>query len=221
MSSKLIPTKPLLILLYGFPGSGKTYFSRQLCENLQAAHVQGDRIRSELFEQPSYDKKEDAVVAQLANYITGEFLNSGVSVVYDINAARGRQRHDLRELARKAHAQTILIWLQIDVESAFTRSVKRDRRKADDKYAATVDRSSFDDIIGSMQNPKAIEDYVVISGKHVFKTQFSAVTKRLRELGLVDLSDIKGHVAKPGMVNLVPNSTGGRVDMSRRNIVIR
>lgn len=219
--AKIVPVKPLLVLLYGFPGSGKTYFARQLCENLQAAHVQGDRIRSELFEEPRYDKQENAVITQLMDYMSGEFLNAGVSVVYDTNAMRAVQRHALREMARKAHAGVVLVWLQIDVESSFTRSIKRDRRKADDKYSQQLDRTTFDDITAGMQNPRNVEDYVVISGKHVFKTQLSAVVKRLRELGLINLDDTSSHVVKPGMVNLVPKNTGGRVDLTRRNIVIR
>lgn len=218
--SKIIPIKPLLILLYGFPGAGKTYFARQLCENLQAAHVQSDRIRAELFEKPRYDKSEDAIVTQLMNYMSEEFLSAGMSVVYDVNAVRSGQRQALRAVAGRARAQTVLVWIQIDIESAFLRSVKRDRRKADDKYAAPIDRSGFDDMIGRMQNPGDRESYVVISGKHTFKTQFSAVAKRLHELGLVRLGDASGHVAKPGMVNLIPHS-GSPLDMSRRNISIR
>ncbi|MBP9761852.1 AAA family ATPase [Candidatus Saccharibacteria bacterium] len=53
---KLQPTKPLLVLLYGMPGSGKTFFARQLCDQISAAHVQGDRIRDEIFENPTYSK---------------------------------------------------------------------------------------------------------------------------------------------------------------------
>lgn len=219
--AKVVPNKPLLILLYGFPGAGKTYFARQLCENLQAAHVQGDRIRAELFETPRYDKQEDTIVTQLMNYMSEEFLSAGLSVVYDVNAMRASQRHTMRDMARRAHAQPILVWLQIDVESAFTRSIKRDRRRADDKYAAQFDRTTFEDVIGHMQNPANTEDYVVISGKHLFSTQLSAVMKRLRELNLVGLDDSSSHIVKPGMVNLVPNPAAGRVDMTRRNIIIR
>ena len=80
--NKVMPAKPLLILLYGFPGSGKTYFARQLCEHLQAAHIYDDRIRHELFSKPRYDKRENTVVTQLMDYLTGEFLNAGLSVVY-------------------------------------------------------------------------------------------------------------------------------------------
>ncbi|HET7320537.1 MAG TPA: AAA family ATPase, partial [Candidatus Saccharimonadales bacterium] len=76
--AKVVPTKPLLLLLYGFPGAGKTYFARQFCEHVQAAHIQADRIRSELFERPRYDKEENQVIAQLMDYMAGEFLNAGI-----------------------------------------------------------------------------------------------------------------------------------------------
>lgn len=222
--AKINPVKPLLVQLYGFPGSGKTYFARQFCEQVQAAHVQDDRIRFELFEQPRYDKQENDVITQLMDYMTGEFLSAGISVVYDTNAMRYSQRHTLRDVARRAHAQPLLVWLQVDAEGAYQRTTKRDRRRSDDKYAANIDRATFDTIAGRMQNPQNTEDYIVISGKHVFKTQLSAVVKRLHELNLISTDDALTHVVKPGLVNLIPNqnnTSGGRVDMTRRNILIR
>lgn len=219
--SKVTPSKPLMILLYGFPGSGKTYFARQLCEQLQAAHVQGDRIRSELFENPSYDNEENAAVNQLMEYMTGEFLNAGLSVVFDTNAMRHAQRHALRELARHHKAQPLLVWLQIDAESSFIRAAKRDRRRIDDKFAEPMDKTKFEAAVSGMQNPKNIEDYIVISGKHVFPTQFSSIVKRLHELNVVPSEQMAARVVKPGMVNLVPKMSSGRVDFSRRNITIR
>ena len=220
--AKINPLKPLLVQLYGFPGSGKTYFARQFCEQVQAAHVQDDRIRFELFEQPRYDKQENDVITQLMDYMTGEFLSAGISVVYDTNAMRMSQRHVLREVARKAHAQPLLIWLQIDADGAYGRTTKRDRRRSDDKYAAIIDRPIFNNIAGHMQNPLNTEDYVVVSGKHVFKTQLSAVVKRLHELNLISTEEALTSVVKPGLVNLIPNHIGpGRVDMTRRNILIR
>jgi len=217
---KVIPNKPLLILLYGYPGAGKTYFARQLVEQLQAAHVHGDRIRSELFDEPRYDREENEVIAHLMDYMTGEFLNAGMSVVYDTNAMRLTQRRALRDLARKSGAQPLLIWQQIDLESAYIRASKRDRRKADDKHSPAIDRATFDRIASGMQNPQN-EEYIVISGKHVFGTQISALVKRLQELGLVTLNDTSAKLVKPGLVNLIPKPIAGRVDMSRRNIVIR
>jgi predicted kinase len=218
--SKIVPTKPLLIMLYGYPGAGKTYLARQLSEELHAAHVQGDRIRSELFDEPRHDKEENAVVSHLMDYMAEEFLNAGMSVVYDINAMRLTHRHELREMARAHKAHPLLIWLQIDAESAFIRANKRDRRHTDDKYSVPIDRNKFETLASGMQNPSQVEDYAVISGKHAFNTQFGAIVTRLHQLGLIYSDQVANHVVKPGLVNLVPKPSG-RVDMSRRNISIR
>lgn len=220
--AKGIPNQPLLIMLYGYPGAGKTYFARQFCERVQAAHVEDDRIRSELFDKPRYDQSENNVITQLMNYMTGEFLNAGISVVYDTNAMRTSQRIAVRDLARRAHAAPLLIWFQMDTDSAYIRGSRRDRRHSDDRYAAVYDRRTFDGLIGRMQNPGPAEDYVVISGKHTFNTQYSAVIRRMRDLGFLNPSEATP-VVKPGLVNLIPqpNLQRGRVDNTRRNIVIR
>ena len=218
--AKIQTTKPFLLLLYGYPGSGKTYFARQFTENVQAAHLQADRVRGELFEKPQYDKKENSLVAQLVNYMAEEFMSSGVSVVYDANLLRKGQRQKLVDIARSNGVTPLIIWFQMDLETAFYRNVKRDRRRADDKYASGWDRTSFDGLIEQMQNPTISEGYIVISGKHLFPMQLSAIASKLRSMGVLTDNDANDTVVKPGMINLIPNA-GGRVDMSRRNISIR
>lgn len=216
--AKVIATKPLLIMLYGFPGSGKSYFSRQLAEHMQIAHIQGDRIRGELFSEPRYDKQENAIVVQLMNYMTEEFLSAGVSVIYDENISRTSQRMQVRDMARRKGATPLLIWLQIDADSSYVRLPKRDRRRTEDKYSRDYTEEDYTRMLNAMQNPNN-EDFIVISGKHTFPSQKSAVFKRLTELGLISQSASSQNIIKPGLVNLVPAS--GRVDMSRRNILIR
>lgn len=219
--NKLVLNQPTLIMLYGYPGAGKTYFARQICEDMHAAHVQGERIRYELFEQPRYDKQENEIIGHLMDYMTEEFLAAGMSVVYDINAMRLSQRRELRDLARKCKAVPVLIWFQIDMDSAFARASKRDRRKADDKYTLPIDRATFDNLASGMQNPTPTEDYIVVSGKHTYHTQRSSVIKRLYDFGLVHATDATQKMVKPELVNLIPNPLAGRVDQSRRNIIIR
>lgn len=217
--SKLALSKPVVIFLYGFPGSGKSYLARNLTESIEMANVSADKLRNELFEHPRYDAQENAIITHLMNYMTEEFLSSGVSVVYDTNAGRLAARRNLRELARKHKAEHLLVWLQVDVESSYARTQNRDRRTTDDKYAEPQSRLSFDKQISGMQHPKG-EDYLVISGKHSFDTQKGSIINRLYQMGLISSGTMQSNVAKPGLVNLVPNLHGGRVDMARRNITI-
>jgi predicted kinase len=216
---KIKLTKPVLIMMYGFPGAGKTFFARQLSSSLKAVHISSDRIRGELFEKPRYDKSENEVVDHLTEYMIEEFLNAGVSVVYDFNVARFTQRRRLRDLATKAHAKPLLLWFQVDHDTAFTRIMKRDKRRVDDKHAREFDRTGFDAYITGMQNPKSEEDFIVLSGKHSFQMQRSTLVRRLYDLNLVDAESTSSNVTKPGMVNLVP--TRADLDLQRRSIRIR
>lgn len=218
--SKLRLNKPTLVMLYGFPGAGKTYFARQLADNISAAHISSDRLRFELFDNPRYDKKEADVIGHLMEYMAEEFLKAGVNVVFDSNAIRVSDRRQLRELARRLRSEQVLVWTQTDQATSYARLEVRDRRKSDDKYAAPYTKSEFESYIGHMQNPQN-EDYVVISGKHTFTTQLSAVVKKFYDLSLIDSQTATSNVIKPGLVNLIPNPTQGRVDLSRRNIAIR
>lgn len=217
--SKIELSKPALIYLYGFPGSGKSYVARNLTEEIQMAHISSDRIRSELFQTPRYDPQENAIVTHLMDYMCEEFLSSGVSVVYDTNALRAAQRRKLRDLARKHKAESLLIWIQIDIDSAFARTQERDRRTLDDKYAEPQTRATFEGQLNGMQNPQG-EDYVVISGKHTFNTQKSAVINKLYQMGLIASGTVQHTVTKPELVNLIPNPRSGRIEFGRRNISI-
>lgn len=216
---KITLAKPVLICFYGYPGSGKSYVARNMEEVLQVARVSADRIRHELFSNPRYDAQENAIVTHLMNYITEEFLRAGVSVLYDANALRMSQRRRLRELARHHNAQQLLVWIQIDADNAFIRTQRRDRRTQDDKFSEEQTKASFEKQMAGMQNPQT-EDYLVISGKHSFVTQKSAIMNRLYQMGLVNASSVQSSVTKPELVNLIPNLQGGRVDLSRRNISI-
>lgn len=220
MSSKPVLKKPLLVMMYGYPGSGKTYFARQLAEFLGMAHLQADRIRHELFEKPRHDQEEDSVVSHLMDYMCEEFLKSGVSVVYDAGVVRISQRRALRDLTRRLKANHVLIWLQIDKQSAYERTIRRNKRKLDDKYAADLSQSELDSFVRQMQNPSH-EDYFVISGKHTFDTQKSAVIKKLYDMGFIDSNMAQSRLVKPELVSLVPPLRQGRVDNDRRNIFIR
>ena len=218
---KIEPAKPVLIMLYGFPGSGKTYFSRQFCQEIHAAHLEEDRIRFELFENPRYSRQENYALGRIMDYMTGEFLNAGISVVYDNNAMRTTQRRTLREVARKNKAETLLIWFQLDADTAYIRNAKRDRRQLDDRFAAGYDVEQFKELAAHMQQPEPTEDFVVVSGKHTYISQRSGVIKKLSDVNVIKPSEAMHKMVKPELVNLVPNGMRDQAEPGRHNIVLQ
>lgn len=213
---------PVLVYMYGMPGCGKTFVSRQLSDTLGMAHLNSEQLRYELFDKPQYDKTEQQIVTHLMNFMTEQFLRVGVSVVYDMSVNRLADRRILRDLAARAGAKEMLVWLQIDLDSAWARCEARDRRTADDKYSEDFNQAAFEKYIRGMQNPQD-ENALVLSGKHLFNSQKTVLIRRLREIGALTDEMLDQKMAKPELVNLVSRAQAqaGRVDYARRNVVIR
>src|SRR5581483_8889627 len=169
--------RPVFVYFYGFPGSGKSYVAKNLAQHLKSVLISEDKIRSDLFEQPRYTDQENKVVSYMMDYLAEQFLKAGISVIYDTNAMRYGHRRNLRSMAAKHKAENVLIWPQIDPDSAFTRTQSRDRRLAENRNALEYTKDLFNNQLTQMQNPRD-ESYVVVSGKHSFITQKGAILSK-------------------------------------------
>jgi predicted kinase len=219
---KILLSEPVLIYLFGLPGSGKSFLSRQLAEEYGLAHINSNLILSTLFEQPKYDKNENQIVTGIMDMMADQFLKTGVGVIYDISASRALNRRHLRQLAKYNKAKSIMVWLQTDPATALARSQTRDKRKIDDKHNQPLSQAAFDAQAKIMQQPLD-EDPVVVSGKHLYSSQKSAVQKRLIEMGIMSPEATGKKVVKPELVNLVSRAQvqGGWAKRPGRNIMIR
>lgn len=217
--AKVKISRPVLIYFYGFPGAGKSYIAKNLSSHLKSALVSDDIIRSELFDSPSYSEQENQIIRYIMDYLAEQFLGSGLSVIYDTNASLLSHRRQLRSIAQRSSGESLLIWIQIDPETAFSR-LQVSSSQAKNKDGTERVRKSFDNQISQMQGPKE-EPYLVVSGKHSFISQKGAILNRLYQMGLIDSSTVQSNVTAPGLVNLVPTLSSGRVDFSRRNINIK
>lgn len=221
MQSKPQAKKPFILILYGYPGSGKTTFARQFADEVEkTVHIDIDKVRVELGEQLKRRNIDEAFVGPMVEYLTREFLSNGFNIVLDVPVFKKSDRRQIRSLALDTKAKLVMAWLQIDAESAFERIRKRDRRKISDRYANDYNQTEFDALINSSQNPTD-EDYVVISGKHTFNTQKLAVFKKLQQLGILSYEQTVNKKIKPELVNLIPPVLRGHDDLKRRDISIR
>lgn len=52
----------MIIVIFGLPGSGKSYLAQHLSKMLHAEYIGSDAIRKELFKYPSYSQQEKKLV---------------------------------------------------------------------------------------------------------------------------------------------------------------
>lgn len=215
-------TRPALIMLLGLPGSGKTYTSSHLADLLGLALISDGKIRDGLFEKPTFTKQENSVVLQMMTIMAEEYLALGLPVMFDTGMNKATERKTLREIAKKHKADTMLIWLQVDQETARlrARSLKKETKTLSD-IKSVMSNEAFDEAVANFQAPFN-EDYAVISGKHTFDSQKPIIMRRLREMSLINDDTLKPHVPMPEMMNLAAQAkiNAGRVDYNRRNISI-
>lgn len=219
MQSKIQSKKKFVLILYGYPGAGKTTFAKSYADTVDnTVHLDIDKFKSALLEKISSSEAEK-IANTLVEYMAQEFLNAGMNVILDVPANKKSQRRKLKVLAHQAKATLVTTWVQIDADSAFDRLKKQKSSK--NKPAKNYTRGEFESAINSSHNPLG-EDYVVISGKHTFNTQKTAVLKKMQEMGVLDYQQLINKKIKPELVNLIPpRPFRTRDNLKRRDISIR
>lgn len=204
--------EPTMFILIGFPGAGKTFFARQFSEHTNAIHINEDRIRYEIYKEPTYSPQEDQAIFGVVNYMLEATLSSKQSVIVDGSNYRLTRRKTLRDMAKKAGYKELIVWVQTDAETAFDRASSRDRRHIDDKYSQSINELTFDRIMRAFKRPH-YEEYVVISGKHVFRNQLAAVVRKVKNPSSKTQAQQQ---LQPAITNSKTTLLGGRVDLKRR-----
>lgn len=173
---------PLLIITMGLPGSGKSFFGRQLSEQYDLPRISEDVIRFELFEKPQFNDDEADIIERIFNYALSQVIITGQTVICEGNYLKTKQRKTVADIAKKHGYRTLTVWLQTDLETSMKRAASRDRRNPDNKYAFEVNKVTFDRMKANLQRPGEKEPFVVISGKHAFKSQCLTVLRKITSM---------------------------------------
>lgn len=174
--------KPILIATFGFPGSGKTYFSERLSKRNSFMHLSSDRVRLMMFENPKYTKEEHRLVFRFMDYLAKEFLQHGVSVIYDANFNFRENRQRIRNLAKKVGAGYSLVWIKTDENKALKRTEKRALIKDSKKKQIyrPISKKNFEDLKNEMEMPTKSESFIEIDGHASFKDQEKSLFEQLK-----------------------------------------
>ncbi len=148
--------KPILLLMCGLSGSGKTWLARQLAERLLAVHVRSDVERKRRagldalaraqsgIGQGLYSSQTSAAVYEDLARAAHDILAGGCTAIIDAAFLRREQRTRLAELGARLAVPTRLVYCDAPIETLRARIAARGRGGLDasDADAAVLDWQS-------------------------------------------------------------------------------
>ena len=100
----------MIIIVFGLPGSGKTYFAKALASALQAAYINSDSIR-ETFPDPNrYSRQDKNIVYDMMLNKMMKAMHEGQTVVLDATFYKNDLR---RRFASYVHEQRPVYFVEI------------------------------------------------------------------------------------------------------------
>jgi predicted kinase len=91
----------MVIIVFGLPGSGKSFFATRLAKDIQAEYVNSDRVRKKMFPASTYSKAEKDAVYEEMRRLMNEAIAKSKDIVLDATfhseAIRKRFQNDIQD----------------------------------------------------------------------------------------------------------------------------
>ena len=172
-------SRPLIIMMVGLPGAGKSFFARKFSDTFNAPLISADFLRTEIIGSPTYSKEEDRLIDRLINNQAHELVKTGKSFIVDGSCNPRANRQEYERLARAKGYGTLIIWVQTDGPTCRARATRRNPAREGDILNISLSNEAFEALVKRFSAPHASEPSMVISGKHTFATQLRVVLKKL------------------------------------------
>lgn len=117
--------KPVLIVVSGLPGTGKTFFSERLADLFPCAILETDFLRRLLFGRPAYTAQESARLFDACHRLIEDLLSQGIPVILDATNLVESHRMRLYNIADRADAKIVLVRVEAPVETVRQRLLAR------------------------------------------------------------------------------------------------
>lgn len=157
---------PIVYLMLGYPGAGKTTAALAIHELTGAVHLWADHIRRERFNKPTYTREENLELYTHLNELTAELLSAGNSVIFDTNFNFFKDRERLRQIANEHQAKAVIIWVTTAKDVAKHRAT-RNAHQQNTRVLGDMPEEDFERMSGNLQTPRADEDVIEIDGTKI------------------------------------------------------
>ena len=121
--------EPVLIVVSGLPGTGKSYFCKNLAERLPFLILESDALRKVLFSLPTYTAQESSRLFQAIHRLIEGLLKRGISLILDATNLSERYRERLYNIADRLNARLILVRVEAPPDLVRERLQARDENK--------------------------------------------------------------------------------------------
>jgi len=167
----------LLVVVFGLPGTGKTFLARELAHELGLVHINTDNTRRKILKRPGYtDKEKELVYDKMFEFVL-DYLRRGKGVVVDGTFYREEFREKLRKIAREANTKPVFVELTAPEAVVRKRTIERKKRGSE----SDADFSVYGKIRQEFEPLK--EPHLVIDSTAALLKQVERVRFHLQRLG--------------------------------------
>lgn len=122
----------MIIIVFGLPGSGKSYFALRLAKELKAKYVSSDVIRKQLFVVRKYTWEEKTKVYDVMNKEMKKAIQRGKDIVLDATFYKEDYRNKFKEIAAEFKEKILFIEVWADQKIILKRLIReREHSEAD------------------------------------------------------------------------------------------
>lgn len=166
-----------LYIMCGLAFSGKSTLARQIAEYTKSQLVAFDKLWVEKDKEKPITK--DAEGWKFIRYVAQDEilkkLHDGVSVVYDDNNIKFEHREELREIAKQAGVDAMVIYLDTPIEIIR----KREEQNKISLSRHEVEPANFQTVLEQLEVPSLAENVVLFKPETNVKVWLDDLEKKL------------------------------------------
>ena len=168
--------QPVLVMVSGLPGAGKSHFSHQLIQRVPLTLIQSDVMRKVLFPSPTYTAGESGRLFRACHTLIRRLLQRGIPVLFDATNLVEHHREFLYNIAYQLGVKLVLVYLKAPTELVQQR-LRRRVEGVDDARGSTADWQVHQKIRSTVE-PMQRNYYVVDTSRDIGPV----LTKVVREI---------------------------------------
>jgi predicted kinase len=157
-------TKPMVYVICGFIGAGKTTFAKKLEETTGALRITKDEWLIRLIgNDPTIEGYEDYDhnIIELSRDFAFQLAEKGIDVILDEGFWAKEQRDEMRRRIEEVGAQAVVYFLDTPIETMRERVARRNMNPTKDSFK--ISGELLDGYLKYWQPPGEDEDYVLVN----------------------------------------------------------